>query len=73
MARIKVLVGHCLGGGNDVFEGQVIEVTDNEARRKIAMGFAAMADDEPAPASPGIVHFAEGGTPPAATGGEGGL
>lgn len=59
MPKIKVTVNHSLGGGKDVYEGEILDVTENEAKRKVAMGFAAHVDE--APASSGMTGF----TPPA--------
>lgn len=57
MPKIKVIVSHCLGGGRDVAEGEILEVSVAEARRKIEMGFAVAVDELPAPK--GMVHFAD--------------
>lgn|SRR5678816_472462 len=41
MARIRILTAHSLGGGRDVFPGDIIEVSDNEAEQKVSRGWAA--------------------------------
>jgi hypothetical protein len=58
--RIRVTTPHSLGGGVDVNAGDVIEVSDVEARRKVAMNFAESVDE--LPASSGVISTM---TPPA--------
>ena len=45
--RVKVISAFCLGGGVDVFEGQVIDMPDAEANVKIQQGFVVATEDKP--------------------------
>lgn len=49
---IQIIVGHCLGGvGNDIYPGTVLEVpgdvSPEEARRKLRLGFARLYSPPP--------------------------
>jgi hypothetical protein len=56
MPKIRIVVSHCIGAGVDVKEGDVLEVTVSEARRKIQMGFAVAVSE--LPPEEGMVQFA---------------
>lgn len=49
--KIKIIMGHCLGGGKDVAAGTVLEAPKDlsvrEARRKIAMNYAVLLEAIP--------------------------
>lgn len=49
--KIRITSGHCLGGGVDVREGEVIDVEEKVALRKIRQGYAVAYVEPPAPAS----------------------
>ena len=38
--KVTILTDHCLGGGRDVFRGDVTDLPDGEAKLKIARGWA---------------------------------
>lgn len=38
--KIKIISAHCLGGGRDVWPGDIVEVDEATARRKVRQGFA---------------------------------
>lgn len=38
--RIRIVRGHCIGGGRNARPGEVLDVHPLEARRKVLMGFA---------------------------------
>lgn len=45
MVRVKILTPHSLGGGRDVFPGDVVELTEDEARLKLYRGWAEHYED----------------------------
>ena len=53
MVKVRVVRSHCLGGGIDVFEGQIIELDEAEALRKTKLEWVIpVPAEEPAPALP---------------------
>lgn len=50
MAKYRVARAHCLGGGIDVYEGQVIELSEKEAHVKVVNGWLTPVPSEPEPA-----------------------
>jgi hypothetical protein len=48
--HVRIIRSHCLGGGKDAFEGEVLDLPTPEALRKIKKGWA-VACDPPAPAA----------------------
>jgi hypothetical protein len=49
--RVKVIKGHGTGGGAFVDAGDVLELPEAEAERKIAMGYVIAAPEPAAPVS----------------------
>lgn len=45
--RVEVVSAFCLGGGRDVFEGEILELPEREARTKIVQGYVRPAKAEP--------------------------
>jgi hypothetical protein len=44
--KIRIIAGHCLGNARDVFPGDVLELEDGLAERKIRNGWAVVAKPE---------------------------
>jgi len=42
--KIRIIAGHCLGNARDVYPGDVLEVDEQLAARKIKNGWAVVAD-----------------------------
>jgi hypothetical protein len=47
--HVKVISAFCLSAGRDVYDGEVLEVDDLNARRLIGMGFVVAVEAAPAP------------------------
>ena len=43
--KIRIISGHCLGGGRDVYPGDVIELEEKLALRKLVQGIAVEAGE----------------------------
>lgn len=48
----EVLTGFCIGAGKNVWAGEVIELTEPEARRLLGHGWVRRAEAKPAAAAP---------------------
>jgi len=49
MARYRVISAFCLGGGRDVYVGDVIELDEYAGRVKIGQGFVVRLPEAPKP------------------------
>jgi|GEM_PF-4592755 len=45
--KVKVISAFCIGGGKDVFEGEILELSDKDAKVKVLQGFVVpISEDE---------------------------
>lgn len=62
--KIRILSGHCLGGGVDVFPGDVVDRPEFEARWKISRGWAEpVVEEQPAEPAPEAKGKGQGDPP----------
>jgi len=52
--KVRVIVSHSLGGGREVFEGDVIELADNIARGRIHAGLVEQYVEVASPEAPPV-------------------
>ena len=63
--KIRIISAHCIGGGRDVWPGDILDVTPAIANRKIKQGFAVLADpDAPVTDVPVAIALEAAAAPP---------
>jgi hypothetical protein len=61
--KVRVISGHCHAPGRDVWPGEILDLPEDAARRKVAKGFAVFVTEEQAPPAPAAPAGTAGSEP----------